>query len=1628
MVKSSRVFLLTAAIVVSLVNPLLGVFYAPDVQVKVDNRKTIELDIRFSVPEFTTIQTEEGNVSVCRYGVEETRELPAFGWWLVLPDGEAEIEIIDQESSTVNLQYPLASGNSHFSQSQHNDNRPKQPVKLGATTTMRGLTLAPLVVNPVSSTSCENVVEVVERLHFQINFSQIRDCSGIGNRTYGCSPGFQRMIESIVLNPPQRDQEGISQRGYNEYYLFVMMDDDDVLRTVQPLVDWKLQTGNRSEVMLVPDHRDAEEIMQLIQSAWDELVENEQHPFDYLVLVGSEDDDEISLDAYPSPRGNLRHFDMQYALLEGDDLLPECALSRLRAENIEQLEAVVSRIVSYERSPNLEDDWLDCAGVVEEQQMGGWRRSVHDASLYLRDALSRCGYDQVVFDDAVEPNTAGDVLAGHINNGTGFIAARATAEQMWDVDWLNENLESNGLMPFMMIYGADPDRIMQPLVSLGSLDEPKGIVGGSFNWDSPRTADNNTLACYMCRALTVDRLSTGYARVATHLNYMVVNYHVPQYWRRFLADHTLYGDPGLKPWVGRPVELRVNHPEAISRNATYMRIEAVAVDERISTEGVIVCIMEKHGGEIVQSVSTINADGFTDLVIRGELAEGVQLTLAGEGFVPYTAEIPIERELVDVVIEEVIVNDENGNQDGLVNPGEPVEFSAVIRNNNNREITQPVMEVSLISGEFDFEIADIEIPDIGPGESVETGIWQGIAFDNLDNTVSLQFLLSLESDQGPWTGIVEVDPGAPNLVLEDLGGAQVVDSVATFSPEIRNTGAVLTPPLQATLIPLEDELIVIQNRTDYDPIDPGESAVPAGDDFIVMCNSFKVPGQQIPMRLVLEGENYHDEILLNVQSGRVDTDTPFGPDAYGYNCFDDTDERWDTAPEFEWFEIDPEHWDAIFDGIPLDVEEQRVVNLGFTFQYYGREFDQLTISEFGWVALGDQEEYRTYSIGPMKNLAGAPAYMIAPLWTNEAWDEIFYYYEDNWGCFMVEWINEWTRFELILYDPEVWPTFTGDGGILMQYTDQVIDADYSVGISGPDPGDGLTYMYRADYHPGAAPIDERRTVFFTTGIMFDDSQVIAGHVYDSETEDPLDGVVIYSQYGFCISTNEQGWFYLRTHFDPIELRFTKQGYIDTALVIDDLGQEDTLYIDVPMERVDFDLDPGEISRELAVGSQSEDVIRINNTAPGRIEWESTLWLPGEVFPNAEPFDSLFGWDVSGITRNRGIRGIERIGELFYVCASGLGGEPPGLIYVFDDEGNLVRTFTQPNDNDPSGFYDLATDGEMLIGGDGDEIVMVNPLSGEETGRFQSAFNRSICLAYDPVSSRLYSAEDDWNQIVVSEWRGENLEQVDAFELENPWIPQEVDWMMIRGLAWFADDPHGCNLYVLHRNHVEGDDEIYNLVSKVNVNNYRMSTVTMFETIEEADRHSLVIFDSWYPAVQNLACIIHEDGSVSTNLYWLGLDHSWIDIDPAAGLIEPESHQAVTLQMDATNLQELVYNLDLCFEARGGIVKRIPLRLAVGNAGASSGDTGVPEEFSLGMPYPNPFNSSVTIPYALPVSAEVSLELFDLSGRLVRTYSQGWLSCGRYRAVLDAGGWSSGIFILRLKAGEFEQTAKLIAIK
>jgi hypothetical protein len=89
--------------------------------------------------------------------------------------------------------------------------------------------------------------------------------------------------------------------------------------------------------------------------------------------------------------------------------------------------------------------------------------------------------------------------------------------------------------------------------------------------------------------------------------------------------------------------------------------------------------------------------------------------------------------------------------------------------------------------------------------------------------------------------------------------------------------------------------------------------------------------------------------------------------------------------------------------------------------------------------------------------------------------------------------------------------------------------------------------------------------------------------------------------------------------------------------------------------------------------------------------------------------------------------------------------------------------------------------------------------------------------------------------------------------------------------------------------------------------------------------------------------------------------------------------------------------------------------------------------SLAAPAPNPFRGATTIAYRMPAERNAELGIYDVSGRLVRTLLHGVVPAGPGEVRWDGRDGdgntaSSGVYFVRLRAGDEESTRQLVRLR
>ena len=143
--------------------------------------------------------------------------------------------------------------------------------------------------------------------------------------------------------------------------------------------------------------------------------------------------------------------------------------------------------------------------------------------------------------------------------------------------------------------------------------------------------------------------------------------------------------------------------------------------------------------------------------------------------------------------------------------------------------------------------------------------------------------------------------------------------------------------------------------------------------------------------------------------------------------------------------------------------------------------------------------------------------------------------------------------------------------------------------------------------------------------------------------------------------------------------------------------------------------------------------------------------------------------------------------------------------------------------------------------------------------------------------------------------------------------------------------------------------------------------------------------------------------------------------PQNGNVPPSSNQNISVTFDAQGLNEGTYQAQLNITSNGGNTV-LPVIIYVSNTVDVKTIDEIPSEFVLKQNYPNPFNPTTTINYSLPQNSFVTLKIYDILGKEIKTLIQQNEAPGNYSVKFNGDGLASGIYIYKIQANNLESSS------
>lgn len=155
-------------------------------------------------------------------------------------------------------------------------------------------------------------------------------------------------------------------------------------------------------------------------------------------------------------------------------------------------------------------------------------------------------------------------------------------------------------------------------------------------------------------------------------------------------------------------------------------------------------------------------------------------------------------------------------------------------------------------------------------------------------------------------------------------------------------------------------------------------------------------------------------------------------------------------------------------------------------------------------------------------------------------------------------------------------------------------------------------------------------------------------------------------------------------------------------------------------------------------------------------------------------------------------------------------------------------------------------------------------------------------------------------------------------------------------------------------------------------------------------------------------------------YHLLVAPHWLTVDSLMGQVQGTPTQA--------DIGDTTVTVQVSDGKGGAASQTFTLKVSSVVVGIDTFGDELPATYELFQNYPNPFNPATTIRFNLPKPSHVLLSIYNLRGQVVTVLVDENLPAGSYATAWNARSFSSGVYIVRIRAGEFVMARKLSLVR
>ena len=975
----------------------------------------------------------------------------------------------------------------------------------------RDFRVARVSIFPIRYFPAKHQLEVVSSVTVRVRYNP---GIGVNIRTtphHRIPPTFGKLYRSFIFNYKevlQRDYNGLEDGP--ELMLCIMP--DIFATTFQTYADWKVKSGTQIHITRFSEIGANASNPDIIKNHIQDAYENWPVPPTHILILGDQGTAPVK---FVTLQGwNFVNEDY-FVEIEGNDYLPELMIGRFTNQTDYRLQVMVNKYMNYERHPYVDDDsWYKratvCSNNAYESQVETKRFAANEMTHF-----AFFNVDTLMSHNNCTANLS-DVIAT-INQGISFLNYRGEG---WSDGWHAHcyyfdvsavtNLNNGAKLPFVTSIGCGVAQFNggqcfgEEWVQLGTPEEPRGACAFLGPTSNTHTAYNNSIDRGIYIGMFEEGInSPGEALLRGKLNMYNEFGSTDPYVEYHYKIYCALGDPSLHVWKNVPRNVNVSYPSTIPTG--YSQVEVgVTLSTGVPVSDARVCI----SGQDFYSVVYTDINGIALLDVTEPNECELSLTVCGEIVYPFESTIQTVPAVENIApLTNPAIADLDGNQDGKVNPNENCTIAFTLKNWGNTTSYGVTANLTVPDSIHFVEVittTPVDFGDIAAGDSVVGTPFQFFVHPECPVGFIIPFKLHVASQTSSWDYYsmqrvhgcqlqyleYEVDDAGNLLHNYRMDPGETVNVIM----KIKNKGDDVAPEIRGILSSNDQYITILDSIGTFGTLLPDSSGRNISDYFRVKVSE-NCPEQyeaEYTIRLMTQNGLYPYSTTSSfiIPVAEPTQSDPTGPDEYGYYAYSEDDTLWTQAPEYDWVDITSVGTTVYRPGISSDFSTN--VNLPFTFKYYGMNRDTVQISSNGWIALsnGTLNNHNNETLPNQDEIRN----MIAVFWDNLFYagagevGKIYYYYDEANHRFIVSWENvghsedvtDKETFQVILLDPQYYPTATGDGEIIMQYKVVEEPGSCTVGIENYGEDIGINYLYDDYYDVTASIIHSNFAIKFTT--------------------------------------------------------------------------------------------------------------------------------------------------------------------------------------------------------------------------------------------------------------------------------------------------------------------------------------------------------------------------------------------------------------------------------------------------------------------------------------------------------------------------------------------------------------------